>query len=225
MLPQLQLRFDRQSWPDVVLIIDDSRSMGEPDSFTDEKVRERADELGRFVRKKIQEKLPPMMAALDAELATLNGKLSKETDDKARQNLEADIKYRKARYDSWKGQLDRLEQNKWAPSRLQLVQALLAQPDMDWLDYLVNSRRTKLHIYHLDAAGPGHAAGVGPVEHGRRDHRGRPTAARRGSGGRGPARGRGQRKPARHGRPPGHRPVSRRLGHRHHVHRRRHHPR
>ena len=33
LLPQLQLRFDRQGWPDVVLLVDDSRSMGEPDHF------------------------------------------------------------------------------------------------------------------------------------------------------------------------------------------------
>src|SRR5262249_5927502 len=35
LLPQLQLRFDRQGLPDVVVLIDDSRSMGEPDVFQD----------------------------------------------------------------------------------------------------------------------------------------------------------------------------------------------
>src|SRR5262249_54007742 len=35
LLPQLQLRFERQGWPDVVILIDDSRSMGEPDDYQD----------------------------------------------------------------------------------------------------------------------------------------------------------------------------------------------
>ena len=55
LLPQLQLRFDRQGWPDVVVLVDDSRSMGEPDSFQDEKIRDRTKVLGEAIKKKLLE--------------------------------------------------------------------------------------------------------------------------------------------------------------------------
>ncbi len=44
-LPQLRLYFERQGWPDVVLIIDDSQSMSTLDAYQDEKVRAAADAL------------------------------------------------------------------------------------------------------------------------------------------------------------------------------------
>ena len=50
-LPQLTLQFDRQGWPDVVVLLDTSRSMGEPDMFQDDKVKDRARELGERSRR------------------------------------------------------------------------------------------------------------------------------------------------------------------------------
>lgn len=44
-LPQLRLWFERQGWPDVAIIIDDSRSMSHIDSYQDPKVREAAEQL------------------------------------------------------------------------------------------------------------------------------------------------------------------------------------
>jgi uncharacterized membrane protein len=157
LLPQLQLRFDRQSWPDVVLIIDDSRSMGEPDNFTNAEVKARAAELGKIVLTRILEKLPDRITSLERELAVLDKKLRAKEDDLV---LKAEKEHLDARLKTWQSQLDQAkkknEGNKdstWTPSRLQLVQALLSQPEMDWLDYLVNKRSCKVHIYHLDAVG------------------------------------------------------------------------
>src|SRR5262249_23674530 len=49
---------------------------------------------------------------------------------------------------------EQIDSSSWRPSRLQLVQALLAQqPDLDWLKTLVNQRRMKVHIYQLDMQG------------------------------------------------------------------------
>jgi uncharacterized membrane protein len=45
LLPQLKLAFEREGWPDVVLLFDDSRSMSVADAYTDPKVRDRAKEL------------------------------------------------------------------------------------------------------------------------------------------------------------------------------------
>lgn len=46
-LPQLQLHFERQGWPDVVLLIDDSQSMAAHDVYRDEAVKESANALAR----------------------------------------------------------------------------------------------------------------------------------------------------------------------------------
>ena len=45
LLPQLRLHFERQGWPDVVLLIDDSESMSAKERYTDPEVREAADSL------------------------------------------------------------------------------------------------------------------------------------------------------------------------------------
>ena len=45
LLPQVRLAFEREGWPDVVVVIDDSRSMGVVDTFRDPAVQARADEL------------------------------------------------------------------------------------------------------------------------------------------------------------------------------------
>ncbi len=69
LLPQLQLRFDRQGWPDVVVLIDDSRSMGEPDVFQDDKIRDRAKILGEPIKKLLLDTLPDKIKTLEADIA------------------------------------------------------------------------------------------------------------------------------------------------------------
>jgi hypothetical protein len=48
LLPQLRLWVERQGWPDVVLLIDDSASMSHIDQYRDSKVRETADRLAKL---------------------------------------------------------------------------------------------------------------------------------------------------------------------------------
>ncbi len=147
LLPQLQLRFDRQGWPDLVLLVDDSRSMGEPDAFQDDKVRERAVELGEGTKKVLLETLPERVRALELEIAAK----SKPGDEEAQRLPELELLTARLHY--WQNQLATLNSAAWHPSRLQLVQALLSQPGHDWLSNLVNERRIKIHIYHLDPEG------------------------------------------------------------------------
>jgi hypothetical protein len=47
LLPQLKLWFERQGWPDVVLLIDDSQSMSAVDRYRDPAVKEAADRLAQ----------------------------------------------------------------------------------------------------------------------------------------------------------------------------------
>ncbi|MFO0881149.1 MAG: VWA domain-containing protein [Gemmataceae bacterium] len=46
-LPQLKLHFERQGWPDLVILIDDSHSMSTLDVYRDEKVKSAADALAK----------------------------------------------------------------------------------------------------------------------------------------------------------------------------------
>ncbi|MBY0527706.1 MAG: VWA domain-containing protein [Gemmataceae bacterium] len=45
LLPQLQLWFERQGWPDIAIIIDDSQSMSHVDQYRDPRVKEAAEKL------------------------------------------------------------------------------------------------------------------------------------------------------------------------------------
>src|SRR5262249_46657968 len=45
LLPRLQLGFERQGWPDVVLLIDNSLSMGDGDRYQDDEVRHASEKL------------------------------------------------------------------------------------------------------------------------------------------------------------------------------------
>jgi len=68
LLPQRDWRIDRQGWPDVVVLIDTSRSMGEPDHYQNEKLRERAKQLGEFVQKSVKDQLPGKIKAVEDAL-------------------------------------------------------------------------------------------------------------------------------------------------------------
>jgi hypothetical protein len=50
LLPQLRLRFEREGWPDVAILIDDSASMSTTDHYQDPDVQELADRLARLPR-------------------------------------------------------------------------------------------------------------------------------------------------------------------------------
>lgn len=147
LLPQMSLKFDRVSWPDLVLLIDTSRSMGEPDVYQDPNVLERSRALGEVIRTRLREQLPTKIKTLQAELAAKTALLEKNPDARPEAEALAD----RLRY--WEKQQDMLDSAKWRPSRLQLVQALLTRPETDWLSALVQKRKMKVHVFGLDAQG------------------------------------------------------------------------
>lgn len=49
LLPQLRLSFERESWPEVALLLDDSQSMSIADAFNDPQLRQQAQRLGQLV--------------------------------------------------------------------------------------------------------------------------------------------------------------------------------
>ena len=85
LLPQLRLWFDRQGWPNVVVLIDDSFSMSAKERYGDPRDREAADKLAQEAKR---------MALAKAELA---GKKDDEAKDKDEAAKLADDSAEKAR--------------------------------------------------------------------------------------------------------------------------------
>ncbi len=147
LLPRPQISYDRVGYPDLVLLIDDTRSMGEPDTFKDGAVIERVKKLSDGIRQKLIGELPAKIDALREQIAAKAAAAAKDPDVK----LEVDGLTERLHY--WEKQRDDLNANHWHPSRLQLVQAILAQPEPHWLKYLLAAKKTKVHIFHLDVQG------------------------------------------------------------------------
>lgn len=146
-LPQLQLHIDRQGWPDLVMLFDDSRSMGEPDVFQDEKVRKRAKELGERVQKQVAEQLPGKIETVQKELAAKQALAAKGP---GLESVVEDLQQRLTYLQTMNAQI---QTPGWRPTRLQLAQSLVLNSDRDWLKHFIDHRRMKTHLYHLDLQG------------------------------------------------------------------------
>jgi Mg-chelatase subunit ChlD len=150
LLPQFSVSFTQEVWPDVAIIIDTSRSMGEPDAFQDKKVFDRSTLLSDLVRKQVEASLPEKLKQLQAELESAAKKKAQDPSNNAYRD-EVDYLEGKIRY--WEKQKEIITSPKWRPTRLHLVQALFAQPENDWLSYLLNERKMRIHLFQLDVNG------------------------------------------------------------------------
>src|SRR6185295_3205443 len=147
---QPEIDFERQSWPDVVLLIDDSLSMGGVDPYRDDESRAPVVALAERYRKYVRAKNPGHIKALqerlDARRESLSAaKKSVDSDDEA-------IRLTR-RIAGLQSQLTMVESAAWRPTRLQLAQAIILGNDPDWLPALSKKNRLKIHIFHLDASG------------------------------------------------------------------------
>jgi hypothetical protein len=88
LLPQLQLTFERQGWPDVVVLIDDSLSMGETDHYQDERVRQAAEKLSERIRGQLKEQLPGKIASLREEITGNQKQLARSGNAELKQQTE-----------------------------------------------------------------------------------------------------------------------------------------
>jgi uncharacterized membrane protein len=151
LLPRPQIQYAREGWPDVVILIDDTRSMGEPDTFRDAKVIERVKELSGGVRERLKIEIPEKIKAIEAEIQAK--KEAADRDPEAKRDWKAVDDQLQQRLQYWQKQQGSLETNKWRPSRLQLVQAILSQDKPHWLKTLLQEKKSKVHIFHLDKMG------------------------------------------------------------------------
>src|ERR1035438_6698887 len=111
LLPKPELRFNREAAPDLVLMIDDTRSMGESDAYKDPATIERAKKLGESIREKLVRDLPEKIQILKAERDTKAALADKDLDRKA------EVESISQRLAYWEKQQDALEKNKWQIGR------------------------------------------------------------------------------------------------------------
>ena len=130
-----------------MLLIDDTRSMGESDAFRDKEVIERVKKLSESIKAKLERELPGKISELETTIA------AKEPAAERNLDVQTEVEGLRQRLDYWKKQRDNLNNNRWRPSRLQLAQAMLSQPEPQWLKSLLSKKKTKVHIFHLDANG------------------------------------------------------------------------
>jgi uncharacterized membrane protein len=141
--PQYWLSFERQGWPDVVLLIDDSGSMGEPDFYQEESVQIAVNKQAEKIRARLQEQLPEEIKALEAQQEEAS-KDAGRADEAARLAIQVQ---------ALQNRLAQVGSPNWRPARLQLIQSFLADDQPDWLKTLLDRRKMKVHIYHLDQDG------------------------------------------------------------------------
>jgi hypothetical protein len=149
LLPQLKLSFNRQGWPHVILLIDDSLSMGETDQYQDPQLQKQVTTLADALRTNLQKQLPERIKHYEQQL---QAKLSAASGTST-ESIKEEIKSLQQKLKKLETQLAQLESSNWPPTRLQLAQALVKNVNQDWLNYLLHQRQMKVHVYHLDAAG------------------------------------------------------------------------
>jgi hypothetical protein len=146
--PRAEVHFDLQGWPDVVMIIDDSRSMGEPDHYQDAAVQEAVKRLGEQVRGREKIRLPERIKNIQEEIARKKA-LAQAPDSATRLEIEQ-LTQKLQNLENLSAQVN---SPGWRPTRLQLAQAIVAPDEDDWIRTFVNKRRMKVHVFHLDANG------------------------------------------------------------------------
>jgi hypothetical protein len=132
LLPQLRLFFEREGWPDVAILIDTSRSMSKADTYQDPDIKERTEQLAvdwvRLAEPRLKE-VRKRIDDLEAEQARGPGPArlpSLEKELAEQRELAAELQ---------------------SPNRLNLVKALIAVKDDDWVHRLLSRRQLKVHVY------------------------------------------------------------------------------
>jgi hypothetical protein len=131
-LPQIRLFFEREGWPDVVLLFDTSRSCSAIDDYQDEKVKTRAEQLALDWSRLAQ----PQIDEANERLRQLTTERNTASSPDRQTELDRLIAEQQELLSDWK-----------TPHRLNLAKALIAGNDNDWLTPLLHKRQVKVHIY------------------------------------------------------------------------------
>ncbi len=150
LLPQLKLHFERQGWPDVVLLIDDSQSMTGTERYSDTDVRDAADTLAKEASRLAKDKraLATEKEKLSQQKEEAGQKRTPDDPERSRLLQEARNLLEEARLLEQEAEgLDKASSGADL-QRLHLLQALATRNDLRWLTNLVQERKVKVHVYH-----------------------------------------------------------------------------
>lgn len=134
LMPQARLAFEREGWPDVVIMFDESRSMSVNDQFRDPVVKARVE----AIRAEWTKIAAPRVAKLKDKAAELNAQITRSPNS--------------ADAPRWREEMARVEaraQDLLAPHRLNLVKAILATGDGEFLYEVLGRRQMRVHIYRV----------------------------------------------------------------------------
>jgi hypothetical protein len=161
-LTQLRSWFERESWPDVVILIDDSGSMSVADKYLDGRVKVTADSLRDLAKELLLEKVRQRSQEL-VNTAAQEGENSvgtaaermqqaaqKNDWDTMREAIGSLVEAtRRTRNDAVKAEAERLiETARREPNeRLPLAQALTTGGDPNLVTRLLHDRQVKIHVY------------------------------------------------------------------------------
>lgn len=150
LLPQLRLWFERQSWPDVAVLVDVSGSVSTTDPYQDPKVREAADALAREAGGLAAGKARAAAEA-EREAAEREARATEQQDSDARaaaglREEAARLRRRAAELRERARVLEKATQGQDL-QRLELAQVLLTRKVPDWLEALLSRRKVKVHLY------------------------------------------------------------------------------
>lgn len=134
LLPQVKLAFEREGWPDVVVLIDDSRSMSVVDTFRDPAVQAKADEL----RREWERIAAPRIRDLEARAAEIRSAIAKDPSSADAGRLREEL-----------GAIEARAQDLKTPHRLNLIKAMLATGSGEWLKTFLHQRRMRVHLYRI----------------------------------------------------------------------------
>ncbi|HEX3151457.1 MAG TPA: VWA domain-containing protein [Gemmataceae bacterium] len=134
LLPQARLAFEREGWPDVVVIIDDSHSMSVVDNFRDPAVQTKVDEL----KHEWEQIAAPRIQALRERADDINRIVAKDPSS-------ADA----VRYRDELAQIEARIADLKTPHRLNLIKAMLASGSGDWLQAFLRQRQMRVHVYRV----------------------------------------------------------------------------
>src|SRR5262249_32328125 len=117
LLPQLRLSFEREGWPDVVILVDTSQSCGVEDDYQDEDVKKQAERLHQAWLEAADAKIK----AVDEHIRQLNQERTGNPSPDRTAQIDREL-------NEAQEQLTELT----SPSRLNLIKGLVAGPDRDW---------------------------------------------------------------------------------------------
>jgi von Willebrand factor type A domain/Aerotolerance regulator N-terminal len=134
LLPQVRLGFEREGWPDVVVMVDDSRSMGVVDQFRDPAVQSKVDELKREWSRIAAPRIQSLRDRAEEIQRSIARDPSSADAVRAREEL---------------AQIDARLQDLQTPHRLNLVKAMLASGSGEWLQTFLKQRQMRVHVYRV----------------------------------------------------------------------------